>query len=128
MTGLADPRAPVCAQRLRAVATAVNARTQDTNNPPALIAEQQRCVLGKVHLPVWPAMSAARLVPDVLHVLLREQLVHGFDPVVAGVLGAATDPEHLEFLVEHRRIRLFPVGAIAAAAECRDVPKLIEVV
>src|ERR1700730_4619787 len=63
--------------------------------------EQERRVFREIDLPVGPAMAAAGLVPDVLHVFLREQVVHTFDTVVAGVFGTAADPEDFELLIQH---------------------------
>src|SRR5580700_12109224 len=47
-----------------------------------LFTEKQRCVFGEIHLPIGPAMPAARLVPDVLHIHFRQQFVHALDAVV----------------------------------------------
>src|ERR1017187_4149800 len=124
MTGFTVPRAPCCGQRLKAVARIARAPQGPASARPSdirvsssserfvtLIAEKQRRVLRQVHLPVWPTMSAARRVPDVLHVLLREQVVHRLDAAVARVFCAATDPQDFELLIQHRRIRFLPFRA-----------------
>ena len=51
-----------------------------------------------------PTVSAAGLVPDVLHVFLCEQIGHAFDTVIAGILGAAADPEQLQLIVRFLRV------------------------
>ena len=61
-----------------------------------------------------------------LHVLLRKHVVHVIEALVHEVLGAAADPEEFELLVQHRRIGFVPFGAIASAAERRDVRELVQ--
>jgi hypothetical protein len=93
-----------------------------------LVTEKERCVLGKIHLPVGPTVPTAGLVPDVFHILVRKQFVHAFDAVVPGIFRSAPDPQNFEFLIQHYRIGFLPFGAVAAETERCDIRKLIEIV
>ncbi len=59
-------------------------------------------------------------------ILPREQVVHRLHPAVGRIFGAASQPQNLQLLIQYGRVRLVPFRAVPAAAERRDIRKLVQ--
>ena len=63
----------------------------------------------------------------VLDLPLSKKLIHFLHGGVERILCATAEPKNLKLVVEHCGVSLFPLGAVARAAECADIGELIEV-
>src|SRR4051794_3892323 len=93
----------------------------------ASVSEQERSVHREICLPVWPAMPQAGRIECMLDLPLSKKLIHSLHGGIERILRATAEPKNLKLVVEHRGISLFPLGAVARAAECADIGELIEV-